>query len=1415
MATMDPDSLESVVKSLIQVVTFPIPPRTTLREAQPSAMLPAIEPDALLQFVWRWLPLWLAWEGPGGLQELCVFPVPVAIVSQTLEGYWHLISLTTLWHLSPSKTPLCKVLAPASAIWAFLESHYVAACHFIPSSRSVVRSNVPQAEHSDPQFQFHMYMGTPLMALGYVAFSLQGAHCALAVQNRMLDLLKEFAKHVTLPFILRLPRGQILTFTPNEGPKAPGPIVDQALRELKAPRVPDSVGPTGLHTFVWFVFRFCKCAKRMTRACTMVLHQFAQAVELCLEAHPERLREDLDTMPVLPGCASVVADLKKALRGADKDHATSARWLKHSRGLWKPEQVTMGDLTHSNTALHSRDLVSTIVTAYYIQVSKRILEGLTQSTSSCVSCSLAVDASRAFKKDVLTSLVAAGGILAAGPPQILPDAEEMLEPNAALERIALQMAGKKQSGSPGKYKASKTFLLALLKIIFVVMPWDTMSPWCVGQPALAGPGGHRLWAPDILAPGAEACFAWNQGQSISQWCLPNCLRGQPGPGSVQILTLVGDEGSVGWRVFQYLAGPAGLRIMWHSDPAHRMTNVYLNAMKSVPLAFKMSQAVLLVHKYRRAPYGGGKFWKQAQGTMNLLTMGGQQSHELLDMFSTSIAEDLGVDIPDLETDPNRYLAAMMGATGPKVEMRRWWSHYDASRGLLKIWHVLLVSLLAFEMSHGRDPIAGRDSRPASADDSTSFKFKQEVLRVLWNSQYRALLRSNQVIFRALRTHFASYIDDHTSVPRCLEYIQIWASPDTWHRLVVSPGLADALVSPTRLNEAGLVDIVSAFEVPVLQDTSDLGSQEEVLTTHLRQSMSLVFQLEYFVAMYQTPPWMLCLLLMADMATSAIARLKEIWEVVLSVECSCLHGERTLLETAGFTRWHVFREPCLLLEASGWKLPCPVLMSYVEALFQGLTNSMGNENCFNDMRDSERRSAKHVSRSPEQVAGLALHSVSKRYPDTLELQPQHLIAARSKHMAPESFIPTVSSHRAGAVASEVGIDVDGILKNDFPSTSAHYFGLGHCFLLQALLLAPRERWLNLWVCRCFQPHLLISAFMSPVGKAVFYYTLGSSPQLLLALELVELADGNLAFNRQTLANSLRKLPVSSMTAFRCHPYTLAFNPAGPDKFLIRPKDAVSLLEYVLLKYVDLLPKDVMRSLMTDCGLACPTGLTSPQMVERLMTAAGVSGPEAEAMLAKVQALYEKRLRPKQTTTGGLESLIGDPHIGAMLSELAPLEFDFMNGLVPGGRATTEEEQGDKPEDEQEGQERPEGSQSVEPQAQAAGSSSDPIPRFPARLLTVAVPEGCALVHFSEGATCGPQWQGRLPVGTSSQDSKKSCSRSYQSGKWRGCNRTSAAAKAEVIQWLHDAMASAEASQAHGQAEASAAQAEGSQKRQRRS
>eukprot|EP00972_Heterocapsa_arctica_P077671 11455086-Heterocapsa_arctica.AAC.1 len=64
----------------------------------------------------------------------------------------------------------------------------------------------------------------------------------------------------------------------------------------------------------------------------------------------------MEDIPVTPGCASVVSHLKKALRGNDKDHLSAARWLKTSKGFCKPEQVTMGELTHSNTAAHSRDL---------------------------------------------------------------------------------------------------------------------------------------------------------------------------------------------------------------------------------------------------------------------------------------------------------------------------------------------------------------------------------------------------------------------------------------------------------------------------------------------------------------------------------------------------------------------------------------------------------------------------------------------------------------------------------------------------------------------------------------------------------------------------------------------------------------------------------------------------------------------------------------------------------------------------------------------------------------------------------------------------------------------------------------------------------------------------------------------------
>ena len=78
------------------------------------------------------------------------------------------------------------------------------------------------------------------------------------------------------------------------------------------------------------------------------------------------------------------------------------------------------------------------------------------------------------------------------------------------------------------------------------------------------------------------------------------------------------------------------------------------------------------------------------------------------------------------------------------------------------------------------------------------------------------------------------------------------------------------------------------------------------------------------------------------------------------------------------------------------------------------------------------------------------------------------------------------------------------------------------------------------------------------------------------------------------------------------------------------------------------------------------------------------------------------------------------------------------------------------------------------------------RFPARDLEANVPEGCVLTHLDETPSCGPQWVGRLPSWAAPFANRQSCSRSYQSGRWKGCSRSTDSAKAEVVAWLCAAM-----------------------------
>eukprot|EP00972_Heterocapsa_arctica_P074487 10993863-Heterocapsa_arctica.AAC.1 len=113
-------------------------------------------------------------------------------------------------------------------------------------------------------------------------------------------------------------------------------------------------------------------------------------------------------------------------------------------------------------------------------------------------------------------------------------------------------------------------------------------------------------------------------------------------------------------------------------------------------------AVLLVHKYRRAPFGGGKFLRQAQGALQVCLRPGNVGFELFERYLPMVSRELDMASTDAEAVALKALGLMLETAGSKVEMRRWWTHYDASIELLPLWTTMLVALLGQEMLGGRD-----------------------------------------------------------------------------------------------------------------------------------------------------------------------------------------------------------------------------------------------------------------------------------------------------------------------------------------------------------------------------------------------------------------------------------------------------------------------------------------------------------------------------------------------------------------------------------------------------------------------------------------------------------------------------------------------------------------------------------------
>ena len=117
--------------------------------------------------------------------------------------------------------------------------------------------------------------------------------------------------------------------------------------------------------------------------------------------------------------------------------------------------------------------------------------------------------------------------------------------------------------------------------------------------------------------------------------------------------------------------------------------------------------ILCLHKFRRAPYGSGRFWNSLKETWcMLLARAGGANCPVVDSFMEAIARDVGLPLSAL-SEPGAFdpmvRRVLRAPIGPKVEMRRWFTFMDAGPDLDRAWHTMLVALIVEFWLEGADP----------------------------------------------------------------------------------------------------------------------------------------------------------------------------------------------------------------------------------------------------------------------------------------------------------------------------------------------------------------------------------------------------------------------------------------------------------------------------------------------------------------------------------------------------------------------------------------------------------------------------------------------------------------------------------------------------------------------------------------
>ena len=659
-----------------------------------------------------------------------------------------------------------------------------------------------------------------------------------------------------------------------------------------------------------------------------------------------------------------MAAYKAALRTDDKIAIAYDMFLSRRTGASVAiEDLVLRDIVYKPSSFRAfqQHSMERLVMAYFANAREWYGRMIMQEPRALVTGDiLYYDASRVSCKEVLLVNFGSYGKLCAAPLQVLGDSGAQLDPVAGIERVAIRMAGslgplpladappadtlaladapaadepaaaappaaapagrargkgtsrgkgrgkgkgrgrgRKPVSAPGD--ATAWLLLALIQSMLTIIPFSDLTPWLPSTINLENPTFQRLY--DDFT---KRYYVWHgtDHQGKAHWSLPPELQG-PGRGGVRVLVMCADEGPTGFSLFQFLASYHKMRIFFIRDPNHRLSNAFNAGLRGNKDVIAATLDIITVHKWRRAPYGGGRFWNEAKEALTVLLSSAGENHDLFQAYAAAIANDHR-EAPELVVCDHGRLKDLMRTMlslpmGQRVEMRRWFTYHNAGWTLDKVWHTMLEALLALFCIEGKDPWkAITDAPPVRPDakndnpEQKTFRYKVSVLRTLANSLNQKILRSSLVCSKRLYKHHAGHERDSSEPRVAFRYCFVWSSWEYWITRYVIPTFQDAFFNKENIDYVGLEHCWDC-ESPLIGSQSEGQSeQSRILFLHARQCFSMIQELLLYAFLWcAAGPWSFCRLLhpVEQERRRHMVVMREAWELYLHLRNSTVRQTR--------------------------------------------------------------------------------------------------------------------------------------------------------------------------------------------------------------------------------------------------------------------------------------------------------------------------------------------------------------------------------------------------------------------------------------------------------------------------------------------------------------------------------------------